>query len=353
MKKINKVLPMTLLLLTSCATQSPMAIHRDMASEGDCIGIVNNIVNPPSISDVKPFEMVVDYDAAVEDGIAQDVANNFGRRSKSPDEIKQAYKAFLSGNMSLAVLKKLSKEYPAFQGSVSAVIYKDVLKVIHLENKTEGPLNAKSLLEELFKDYEKTFSFRLETEDYFIIDIPVKDPTDATILGEFGEISRIRPLIFTKDGPIPTNRFFEVPHSVILDLNQKVKAKVKRDIDVRYALLGYLDKKVMTYDAFKFLALDYDGKAPADIIFSVYKDSVKAFQKESQKQINNVDTKSPEQIMEESMELIDELHGMYTKMPGTVDSIVYKITIKSPEDLKKVKELYTLAVNGRISLPEK
>ncbi len=345
MKKINKSYLPIFLLITSCASNSPIG-NRDVASVESCLELAGKILNTKVIPEGVVNKLVeVSDDAIVERHLLDKLTDEFGLLSEQPQELLEAYGAFYSGRMSLTVFRKISSEYPNLKGHVSLLIFKDVLKSLHLDDQLSP--NGKEIIEKTFSKFGKKFQYRAETVDYYVLDFPVSDASDAVFLGKLGTISVIHPLIYAKDASVPTNNFFKLPQATIREFNKRIKDKVKRDSDVRYGLLRQLENQRMTYDAFKALAFDFDGKSPKSIVFSVYKTTLK-----EQRELNpELYTGIPHKDVEDGLGDID-FAGKFERLPDTADSLAYKITFKSLDELKMIEDLFSLSFFGRISLLE-
>lgn len=337
MKKTNIIIP--LLLLTSCASNPPM-LNRDIASNDNCFELLLDLIKPK----INSNEVInVSDDAIVESLLLEKLTKDYGSLSKQPAELQEAYRAFLNGKMSLSVFRKISKEYPSLKGQVSILIFKDVLKSLHVDDNFSS--NGKEIIDEAFSQFEKKFHYRVETDDYYILDFPVSDASDADFLGKLGADTVINPLIYSKEVILPTNNFFKLPQAIIREFNQRIKDKVKNVSNVRYGFLQRLQEQRMTYDAFKALAFDLDDKSPKSIVFSVYKDTIKENRVLEPQNYTGI----PHKDVEEGLKLIG-LEGKFERLPDSADSVAYKISFQSPDELKKITELYELSLMGRISL---
>ncbi len=271
----------------------------------------------------------------------------FGDLSNQPQELKDAFAAFYNGSMSLSLFEKVSAEFPNLHGSASILFLKNQLRTLHLKNGFSA--DDQEIIRETFKQFRKSFAFRSETEDYYIVEMPLKDPSDAKFLGTLGTTATTAPLLFNSNEGLPTKRFFQLPSSVLNDMSDRVFRLTQKDVDPRYGIINTAgSRKNMTYEALKSL-VTYDGSSPLTLVYSVSKKSLAAIRANEPK----LDQPDLAGIVEvNGLELLRSVRGKYSRLPETEDSIAFQITIKSVDETQAINDLFKLAFDSRFSLPE-
>lgn len=321
-KKSKLMVVLSFLLIgSSCSHQSAKmsdeSMTRAISSEDDCNNVVRNIMGLVNIQEtgIKADPQNAIFDAADLNALT----DQYGMMSDEPVELLTAFEGVYNGRMSLSVFQKLKSEYPNIQGSVSAIVFKDHMASLGY------PSDSIELIKTTFDQMKKTFSVQAETKDYFIIDIPVSGAKDANFLGKISSATTMEPLIFSKDGVIPTNRFFKIPKSVV----KKIASKITDSTDERLTFVNMLRDYRMTMDAANAL-IDFNGKEAVNLKFHVKKAQI--------------------EMLKNDPALVKELDGKFSRIEDSADFVVYKVIVKSKEDFKDINRLFLLSVEGKISL---
>lgn len=345
----KKISPLVLLLLVSCSTviQSPK-VERTTASveSSACNDIIQDLFkaahaiikgekSPGKLSSIGMAD-----DGIIDSAELEKLVEEYGMASDAPEEMKTAFQGLYNGKMSLSVFKDLSKEFPNVQGTVSALIFKDHLSALNVAQPKSFAADGKAQIKMTLDHYKMSYSIKKETKDYYLIDIPISEAKDAKFLGMFSALTPIQPIVYAKDGAIPTNRFFKLPDSVIQKMEEQIHTQ---DADVRYSFVQMLRKGNITLDAATSL-INHNDSSVVKIDFHVSKSSLEVL-KDQKPAYFTGDFRDIETALTKS-----NLDGSFKKLSETSDTVTYQISIKSKEDMANFYQLQVMAVQGKFSL---
>ncbi|MDD4975912.1 MAG: hypothetical protein PHY93_16260 [Bacteriovorax sp.] len=111
---------------------------------------------------------------------------------------------------SLSVFQKLSTEFPNAQGAVSALVFKEQLSALNKAKPEWYSNDEQAIIKKTLDQYKKSYSIVKETNDYYLIDIPINGTPDVKFLGKFSALTPIQPIVFSKKWCFPYKSFFQV-----------------------------------------------------------------------------------------------------------------------------------------------